>query len=223
MSSGAKDFKTEAGELLIEIGLPPAVLEELQKDTDWSFVIKLHAMVEGALTHALADHLGNVDAREIFARLDTSNDKTGKVAFGRLLLELDSKDQRLIQSLSELRNSLVHDPRNLNFDFQKHFAAMDQKGKRQFIRNLGYWDDESTSTLDEIVAKRGGALRAVALESCIFLLAFLNVHMGKTRAFRELDQSRDTFFQYWHGSPFGKQNRLSALLDIASSGIPGKK
>ena len=47
---------------------------------DWSFVIKLHALIEAACTHLLLYHLEEPVLSEAISRLDLSSRPVGKVA-----------------------------------------------------------------------------------------------------------------------------------------------
>ncbi len=80
-------------------------------------MIKSHAFLEAALTHLLADHLGKEDLLPVFAYLETSNVRTGKLAFVKAFDLLDKGARRFIHTLSELRNDLVHEVSNVNFNF----------------------------------------------------------------------------------------------------------
>jgi hypothetical protein len=92
------------------------------REDDWSFVIKSHAFLEAALTHLLADHLGKADLLPVFAYLETSNVRTGKLAFVKAFDLLDKGARRFIHTLSELRNDLVHEVGNVNFSFSSYVA-----------------------------------------------------------------------------------------------------
>ena len=105
-------------EIETQLGLPPGFLHYLyEKEDDWSFVIKTHAFLEAILTHLLAEHLGKPDLLTVFAYLETSNVRTGKLAFVRAFDLLDKGARNFIHSLSELRNALVHDVSNVGFRF----------------------------------------------------------------------------------------------------------
>ena len=52
-----------------------------EDENDWSFVIKLHALVEAAVAHLLTEQLSRPELSDLFAHLDISNKTTGKAAF----------------------------------------------------------------------------------------------------------------------------------------------
>jgi len=111
------DFKVSEGILELErrIGVPENFFRNLNDADDWTFVIKLHALFEAACTHLLLHHLKEPELASIISRLELSNKVTGKVAFLTKLKLIGKDNRRFIATLSELRNSLVHDVRNHEF------------------------------------------------------------------------------------------------------------
>ena len=147
-----------------QLGLPTGFLLYLYThEDDWSFVIKSHAFLEAALTHLLADHLGKDDLVPVFAYLETSNVRTGKLAFVKAFDLLDKGARRFIHTLSELRNDLVHEVSNVNFKFEAHVAQLSERERKEFIGAFDYafvevvhasqrqMDDRLRATLDRIV------------------------------------------------------------------------
>ena len=147
-----------------QLGLPTGFLLYLYThEDDWSLVIKSHAFLEAALTHLLADHLGKEDLLPVFAYLETSNVRTGKLAFVKAFDLLDKGARRFIHTLSELRNDLVHEVSNVNFKFDTHVAGLTDKERKEFIGAFDYafvevvqarqrpMDDRLRATLDRIV------------------------------------------------------------------------
>lgn len=114
------DFDVGSGILELEskIGVPKNFFLSLNAADDWSFVIKLHALFEAACTHLLLFHFKEPDLSEVFSRLELSNKTTGKIAFLAKLGLLGKENRRFLSSLSELRNSLVHDVRNSEFSLK---------------------------------------------------------------------------------------------------------
>ena len=147
-----------------QLGLPAGFLKGLyDHEDDWSFVIKAHAFLEAALTHLLADHLGREDLLPVFAYLETSNVRTGKLAFVKAFDLLDKGARRFIHTLSELRNDLVHEIGNVSFNFEAYVAQLSDKERKEFIGAFDYafvevvqasqrqMDDRLRGTLDRIV------------------------------------------------------------------------
>ncbi len=151
-------------EIETQLGLPSGFLLHLyQKEDDWSFVIKIHAFLEAVLTHLLAEHLGRPDLLPVFAYLETSNVRTGKLAFVKAFDLLDKGARRFVHTLSELRNELVHDVSNVNFRFPDYVSQLAEREQKDFVGAFDYafaevaqahhWpaEQELSSTIDRIV------------------------------------------------------------------------
>lgn len=129
-----------------KLGVPQGFFESLDRDdeTDWAFVIKLHALVEAAISHLLTESLNRPELHDIFSRLDMSNKSTGKAAFVEALGLMGKDERRFINSLSELRNTLVHDVRNVGFDLSEYVAGMNQKDQDAFLKKFNLLSTEVT-------------------------------------------------------------------------------
>src|SRR5262245_52386097 len=77
-----------------EIGIDQFFLENLfNEPDDWSFVIKLNALVEATLTHLLTETLGRPELRTAFANTDLANIRSGKLVFADALGLLGSDER----------------------------------------------------------------------------------------------------------------------------------
>ena len=65
-----------------------------------------------------------------------SNKATGKAAFIKAMGLLGEHERRFISALSELRNRLVHDVRNVNFDLLAYVESLSKKEQDIFLRNF---------------------------------------------------------------------------------------
>lgn len=121
------DFHVCPGILELEskIGVPENFFKALLDADDWSFIIKLHALFEAACTHLLLFHFKEPDLSNVFNRLELSNKTTGKIAFLGTLELLNKDNRRFISTLSELRNSLVHDVRNAQYSLSSMVKTLD--------------------------------------------------------------------------------------------------
>lgn len=130
------------------IGISEAFHAGLRNDDDWTFVIKLHAMIEAGLNHLLNHHFDNPRRAPTFARLETSDKRTGKIAFVQACELLPDSSVRFIRAISEVRNLLVHDVRNFGFDLSVHEAGMDSNQRR-------VWRESITGSLPPTVEHEG--------------------------------------------------------------------
>ena len=120
--SKSKDLTDSTAKAVVStlksIGIANSFFDGLLKSgDDWTFVIKVHALLETALTHLLVSELERQELTEIFANIEMSNARTGKVAFAKELGLLGVVGRRFVRKFSELRNDLVHDVRNTSFSF----------------------------------------------------------------------------------------------------------
>lgn len=118
------------------VGVNPGFLIGLIKEDDWSFIIKLHALVEAAVTHLLTIKSGSKKLRDVYALLELSDNRKGKLAFVRELDLLDNKYRRLIRELSEIRNKLVHDVKNVGITLDELLRRLDGQQRKKFIEAI---------------------------------------------------------------------------------------
>lgn len=136
------DFKVDQGivELEAKIGARENFFRDLLKEDDWSFVIKLHALFEAACTHLLLFHFKEPELSEVFSRLELSNKTSGKIIFLSKLGLLGKENRRLVSTLSELRNSLVHDVRNAEFSLPTMVASLSPDELKQLAISFGPYE-----------------------------------------------------------------------------------
>lgn len=120
------------------LGIPDSFLERLLTDDDWTFIIKLHAMIEGALNHVIPRFFDNSGLHKIIARLETSNPKTGKVAFAKACGLLPANAIKFIQYLSELRNLCAHEPKNFLFNIGNIVGNMTEEQKASWLEKVDF-------------------------------------------------------------------------------------
>lgn len=145
----------EIDKLEVELGIPKGFFNSLMEDNDWSFVVKLHAFLESAVTILLTE---TVDPKleNVLAQLEMSNKKTGKLAFLSALEILESRSYRFISKLSELRNELVHNVQKISFNLTEYVKNMDKQQLKSFMISYCPFGDEGFEKKDKWVnsAKR---------------------------------------------------------------------
>lgn len=120
-----------------DLGLPVGFLASLlDDDSDWSFVIKIHSLLEAALTHLLTTAFGHPELLELFGRLNTSDLRSGKLAFANAMKLVNPNQAVFIQKMSELRNRVVHDVRNVSFTFTEYVESLTESNLRSFSRAI---------------------------------------------------------------------------------------
>jgi hypothetical protein len=120
-----------------DLRLPKGFFERLLAEDDWSFIVKLHALIEASVTHLLVHALNRSELQSYVGRLELSNLQTGKLGIAKALDLLDSDQRRFIQHLSQLRNDFVHEVENVQStieDFLNKQPQGDRKGYDRAFR-----------------------------------------------------------------------------------------
>jgi len=123
--------------LLHGVGLPEDFFFNLSMESDWSLIIKLHALFEAVLASLILKRLGKPELEELIANLDFNNVKSGKVAFARSLCLIDKKEVAFLRGLSELRNRLVHNISNVSFEVETYVSTHTASEKKKFKTEFG--------------------------------------------------------------------------------------
>lgn len=105
---------------------------DLLKEDDWSFIIKLHALIEAVCTHLLLYHFREPKLSDVISRLELSGQTTGKIIFLQRLGFLGKETRRFIVSLSEMRNDLVHNIHKCEYSLDKMVQSFDSKALQEF-------------------------------------------------------------------------------------------
>ena len=115
------------------LGLPERFLLDLFKQDDWSFVIKLHALVETALTRALVAHFNAPPTlADHFAQIPVGG-TTGKIKLASKCGLITPKDKTFLDRFAELRNELVHSVERVRFDFKIYVNSLSEEGRKQLV------------------------------------------------------------------------------------------
>jgi hypothetical protein len=125
------------------LGLPHGFYEHLvDTDDDWSFVIKIHALMESSMTMLLTERIGgrslpdSPELADALSHLEMSRTHVGKVELAFTLGLIKTRDRRLLRFLSELRNTFVHHIKNVSPTPQDHIASCDGNQRRSFVHAL---------------------------------------------------------------------------------------
>jgi hypothetical protein len=118
-----------------EYHLADGFLKSLLRESDWSFVIKIHALLEASVSKLLAEVL-DPKLLPVFKRIELSNKQIGKLRFADALGVLGKDERRFIYRISELRNDLVHDISQVEFSFKSYIEQLDPKQLEVFTDAL---------------------------------------------------------------------------------------
>jgi hypothetical protein len=133
-------------ELEAQLGLPQGFCHALLEEDDWSFIIKLHSLVEAAVTQLVVETIGLPELHSIFSRLDLSGTSSGKMAFVKELSLLTDDERRFIAKLSEVRNDLVHNISNVSADLHKYYLDLSESDRKGFDKAFR-WGHKTTSSI----------------------------------------------------------------------------
>lgn len=118
------------------LGLTRAFCEKLVTEDDWSFLIKLSALLETAITEAVTRKLNRPELEEPFSNVPLGDGQGGKVEFAYRLGLLNDDDRRAILHLSRIRNRCAHRVREVNFTLARYVT----EDPKPFLRTFAdYW------------------------------------------------------------------------------------
>ncbi|MDN3717770.1 hypothetical protein [Vibrio breoganii] len=139
----------EVSALENHLGLPSGFYDALLAEDDWSFVIKLSALFEAASGQALAAKLQHSEIENELSYLEQSK----KIALITKLNIITPEQSTFLKKLSELRNKLVHNIREVTFDFAVLTSKFDKNEKRSFANVYGHGIHEKF-TVDDVSLNR---------------------------------------------------------------------
>jgi hypothetical protein len=171
------------------VGISRSLLDSLDADDDWTFVIKMHGILEAALNHLLLARLDNPSLTRIISRLETSNARTGKLAFIKAYGLLEDNACLFVQTLSEIRNSAVHDVKNFDLTLQKYLARLDSQQLKNWKTAMTSWMSSTPSeTVRNITISHP---REAIFNCCMIIMITSFAAQLKADAFRKLLQTLD--------------------------------
>ncbi len=105
-------------------------LFSLMDDSDWSLVIKSHALLESLVTELIVSKTEEDKLKNIIERLPMHDNQIGKLKIVKEYRLLDEARIKFIKWLSERRNDLVHKFENINFKFSDYVSSLDKNQKK---------------------------------------------------------------------------------------------
>jgi hypothetical protein len=119
-----------------ELAITPGFLVGLVNEDDWSFVIKVSALIEATVTHLVVARLATPEIADTFSRL-SMNGRSGKQAFARALGLLSKHEVRFIEEISSVRNTFAHDPRSASTSLDAYLRDLAPERRSAFISSVG--------------------------------------------------------------------------------------
>ena len=121
-------------ELEGHVGLSVGFILGCLQEDDWSMVIKMHALLEASLSRIIVYALGDDRLSDIITRVDFGDAKKGKVKIASTLGLIEKDEARFLRWFTELRNTLVHNVSNVNFNFKEYYEALADREKDRIIK-----------------------------------------------------------------------------------------
>lgn len=149
-----EEFLKAISKLESNIGLKNGFFSALLKEDDWSFVIKLHAMYEAAVTALIIDKLGQDTLEAFISRLELGDRSRGKLRIAKDLGLLDKEERKFIYSLSEIRNNFVHNVNNTQIDLKKYLNDLDKNKYKHYIDTFSYTYAKNVEIAEYIIESK---------------------------------------------------------------------
>ncbi len=170
-------------------------ISKIVSGSDWSFVIKVHALIESSLSRLLIAKTDDVLFAKFFDRMSISQ----KVDLLKQLKLLENYECTFINNVSKLRNKLAHSPDEWNFTFKKHFKTMTETEQNVFINGLCLTDKQKPGVeLVELFKLKPKYAIWISANISIILLNNREeiIKLGKTINDAQLDESERLLKQH---------------------------
>src|ERR1017187_2911197 len=102
------------------VGISSKLLASLDNDDDWTFIIKMHGILEAGLNHLILSRLHEPNMVDVVSHLETNDRRSGKIAFIKAYNLLSDDACLFVRMLSEVRNRAVHDIKNFDLNLRTY-------------------------------------------------------------------------------------------------------
>ena len=158
------------------LGVPSGFFERLLHEDDWSFLIKLHALVEAAATTVLTEALNRPELRDLLARAPLSDSEYGKLSMMKVLNIVSSPYRGFMRKLSELRNLAVHNVQNTSLRLLTLVEEAPKSKRAALADTLGVGLRCSTAERLKMLEENP---RGLVWISALCLISMLSLHMAR--------------------------------------------
>lgn len=144
--------------------LPKDFFKTLYNEDDWSFIIKIHSLLESVISSLILYHFKEPSIANIISRLEMSNPQTGKIAFLKSIKLIGDNDRKYISSLSQLRNNLVHKVENTSFTFREWISNMDKNQLRNNAITFSPFDSTMITIYKKAKTRKEQGLKYIEVD-----------------------------------------------------------
>ena len=153
IASGSPRAMEEFARMEVHLDLPEGFILELLKGADdWTFILRLHALVESALEYLIVANLARPELDTWVIRHNIGG-RTGKLALASALGVVDDADRGMVEGLADIRNRFAHRVQMTATTFGDYWAELPvserTKLTRWIVRAYGY---ATSGPLDEAAA-----------------------------------------------------------------------
>ena len=146
-----KELLDAINELENDTGVKEGFFISLLKEDDWSFIIKIHALYEAAITSLILNKLGQPTLENFISKLELGDRNRGKLKLSKELDLLGSDERKFIYALSEIRNSFVHNVNNTYVDLGQYFNNLSKEKRTHYINTFGYSYSKTIDIVGETI------------------------------------------------------------------------
>lgn len=169
----------------VDLGVPSGFFEKLLHEDDWSFLIKLHAVVEAASTNVLVEALNKPELRDQLARAPLSDSEYGKLPMLKSLGILDAPYRGFVRKLSELRNRAVHNVEHTSMNLKAMVIESPKEKRAALADSLGV-GVRSTEARHELLEDNPRGLIWISALCLISMIALHKLRLASENRISEL-------------------------------------
>lgn len=153
-----------------DLNIPKGFFNQLLREgDDWSFIIKIHSLLEAATAYHLMNEINKNGLNSVLIDLEMNQ----KIDFIEALNTFDKKCRKYLKNLSKLRNKIVHDIKMIKFNLKDYVKNQDKNQLKEFVDafSLGIKDEIKTT---KGIVKKTEIVKSNPRESiwlgCLYLL-----------------------------------------------------
>lgn len=121
-------------------------LYELLDGSDWAFVIKAQALIEGVVTQAILAQVGDDRIKKTVEIMPLVGEEVSKLALAKDFGILSSEQRRFVKRMATLRNRLAHRVEMADFTFASYIESLDREARRDWQNSIVWFDCEADTS-----------------------------------------------------------------------------
>ncbi len=177
------------------LGIPIGFCDELLYENDWSFVIKLHALLESALNELLVSELDNPKLKKFVTKLAIQG-RSGKISLAEELNILSKEEKEFIIALTSMRNQFAHVVRCVGTTIPIYLKSLDPAERKKINSCLGLekFKNISDSSLSQAISENPRVpiiVNAVNVLTSIFIKIEHGIKLSGLKELARVDFSKN--------------------------------